>query len=303
VRGQDGKRGRRGLPGPPGPIGDSGPNGPHGRPGPPGPPGPPGVSGRQGGRGAPGPLGPPGLPGQHGPCGRRGETGPPGGPPGPPGRPGPPGPPGPQGIVGVKGIKGKKGIKGIKGRKGPAGPQGPPGNAGARGPKGGDGPGGPKGVQGSKGPNGVVSNNFNLYLLKFWNTTDVRGTIAETPDSVSLNEVGNIELTYTSSPDFEDLLDVDTGVTLSKDSTNFQFFVFLQLDGAVEKFFGVFPGYKIDGLDLETRDVVVSSDEVVIENGLFKVTFDFENEANFNAYLNRGVIFSINVRWQPVATI
>jgi len=49
--------------------------------------------------------------------------------------------------------------------------------------------------------------------------------------------------------------------------------------------------------------VVISSDEVVIENGLFKVTFDFENETNFSAYLNQGVIFSINVRWQPVATI
>jgi len=84
---------------------------------------------------------------------------------------------------------------------------------------------------------------------------------------------------------------------------NYYLFVYLQLTGAVEKFFGVFPGYKIDGLDLETRDVVVSPEDVVVENGLFKITFDFENEANFNAYLSQGVVFSLNIRWQTVAVV
>lgn len=297
VRGKTGKPGRRGLPGSIGPVGDIGPYGPMGRPGPPGPRGPPGLAGRRGPRGAPGPMGPMGIPGNHGPPGRRGETGPPGGPTGPCGKPGPPGPPGPQGIVGLKGQKGKKGVKGIKGRPGAAGPQGSPGNPGARGSKGANGPKGVKGVPGSKGSKGVVNNHFNLYLLKFWVTSDVRGTITETPETIPLNDVGNAELTYTSSPGFEDLLNLETGVTLSKDSTNYQLFLYLRLNAAVEKFFGVFPGYKIDGLDLETRDIIVSSEDLVVENGLFRVTFDFENEDNFNAYLSRGVVFSLNIRW------
>lgn len=305
LRGSIGKSGRRGLPGAPGNPGPIGPPGPPGRPGPPGYRGPRGLPGRPGPRGAAGPMGPIGPGGPHGPLGRRGEPGLPGGPPGAPGRPGPPGAPGIQGIVGDKGNKGKPGVKGRIGNKGPAGAQGSAGRPGSRGPKGGDGPRGIPGVPGTKGVKGVVNNNFNFYVLKFWKTSDIKSSIPFQPTTIPITNIGNAELVYTSSSGFGSLLDVDNGITFSKSPNPNPTIltVYLNLNGAVEKFFGVFPGYKIDGLDLETRNIVISSSEPVVENGLFKIDFDFGTVDNFNAYITTGTVFSINIRWASAVSI
>ena len=307
LRGPAGKSGRRGLPGPRGPGGDAGPPGNKGRPGSAGPPGPLGSLGRQGRRGVPGPMGPKGFVGRCGPPGPRGVTGPPGGPSGPAGRPGPAGPAGPEGIVGLKGIVGKDGIKGVKGHPGPAGQQGQVGKFGVLGNNGKDGVPGPKGPAGQPGVKGVVNNNFNLYVFKFWKSNNIFNEIVEqpTPESparTDFDDLGNVELSYASNEEFADLL---IGVKVSKDTPNLQFFVYLDFGNIVvpERFFGIFPGYKIDNVPdpfLQTRNIVTTS-ESAASGTLFKITFMFVTLGDFTAYLSRGVIFSINARWAVIA--
>lgn len=307
LRGPQGKPGRSGLPGRRGVDGDAGPPGRKGRPGPPGPPGPPGRPGRKGRRGAPGPQGPQGLMGHCGPCGPRGQTGPRGGPPGPPGRPGPPGPQGPQGIVGVKGDKGKSGVKGTKGRPGPAGPQGDVGRPGVIGDQGKEGFKGEPGPQGVQGVQGVVLNNFSFYIFKFWRTSNIFDMIPEEhpdslPNRINFDVLGNYELSYVSNSEFSDVL---TEVEIAKYTPLYEFYVYFDFGTVVvpDMFFGLFPGYRIDSVPdplLQTRDIVSVFTEPEASGTMFKLTFNFDTEDNFRAFLSQGVIFNVNVRWDVV---
>lgn len=307
LRGAIGKDGRRGLPGPRGPRGDQGPPGPKGKPGTRGPPGPPGPPGRKGPRGIHGPRGPRGLCGKCGPPGPRGATGPPGGRTGPAGRPGPAGPQGPLGIVGPKGDKGKKGVKGPKGRPGPAGHQGAPGRPGVVGSKGDLGATGPTGPDGPKGPNGVVKNNFNFYIFKFWRLDDIFNDIpnvTDIPDRRDFNELGNFELSYVSNPNFDDV-NLMTAVDIAKDVDNLQLILYIGFDVPVvpEQFFGIFPGYVVSTLpdpELEKKDIVHTT-EFESDSGRYKMIFRFPDLASITSYLTQGVIFNVNIKWAAIS--
>ncbi len=118
------------------------------------------------------------------------------------------------------------------------------------------------------------------------------------------DDLGNVELSYASNSEFADLL---TGVEVSKDTPNLQFFVYLDFGNIVvpERFFGVFPGYRIDNVPnplLQTRDIVTTS-ESAASGTLFKITFTFVTLDDFTAYLSRGVIFNINARWAVFAVV
>lgn len=300
-RGQRGKQGIRGLQGKPGASGLPGPPGPPGPPGLTGPPGPPGPRGRQGRRGVGGPRGFPGPPGLAGPHGPEGEPGMPGGPPGLAGPPGNPGTPGIAGIVGRKGIKGKQGAKGNRGRDGLPGPEGLVGRPGGPGEDGDDGEDGEQGVIGAQGPNGVVPNNFNLYDFKF--TVDGAFGLISGVDGTptDFETLGVVALRYNSIESLDDVLE---NVGLRKDVTNNQLLFNLSFENSatVESIFITFIGYDLASVpNLKTYDIVNvfdSSPRGVA--GSFVVTLQFNSLTELQDYLSRGVLFQLNVRFEPL---
>ena len=137
-----------------------------------------GRQGPAGPTGATGPTGPSGGPaGPTGDAGPTGVTGPTGDA-GPTGATGPTGDAGPTGATGPTGSNGLTGATGPTGDAGPTGATGPTGSNGLTGATGPTGDAGPTGATGDTGPTGATGNGIS---------------------TVTINDSGDLEITYTDS--------------------------------------------------------------------------------------------------------
>jgi hypothetical protein len=135
-----------------------------------------------------------------------------------------------------------------------------------------------------------------LYELKF--TVDgVFNLISNIP--TDFETLGSLVLRYNSEESLDDVLQ-EVSLRKDIDTTSLLFSLTFDEDISIEAIFIMFVGYDLMSVpNLKTYDIVsVTNTANTKENGSFLVTVPFQNITQLQDFVQRGVLFYINIRFE-----